>query len=177
MPFARSAVVRVEHAVGIEGSVLVETKPFDAQSLYFGVVRHGEKSRATQPPSDLLLAALTGRGTYVGTELTIDNPQGAKWWGEGDEKIYVDGEAFPSFFGTGTEDYFGYAWSATVPFQRAFHAQPRVDGPGFSGHVSNLRLHVLDAIPFTRSLRFDLELWHWDDTRVAWSSLAYYYSR
>ena len=32
------------------------------------------------------------------------------WWGEGDEKVFVDGEKFPSHFGTGTEDYYGYAW-------------------------------------------------------------------
>jgi hypothetical protein len=32
------------------------------------------------------------------------------WWGEGDEKIWVDGEAFPSIFGTGTEDYYAYSW-------------------------------------------------------------------
>ena len=30
------------------------------------------------------------------------------WWGEGDEKFFVDGEGFPSTFGTGSEDYFGY---------------------------------------------------------------------
>lgn len=32
------------------------------------------------------------------------------WWGEGDEKFFVDGEKFPSSFGTGSEDYIGYAW-------------------------------------------------------------------
>jgi hypothetical protein len=29
------------------------------------------------------------------------------WWGEGDEKFFVDGEQFPSTFGTGSEDYVG----------------------------------------------------------------------
>ena len=38
------------------------------------------------------------------------------WWGEGDEKIYVDGEDFPSHFGTGTEDYYGYAWCRPEEF-------------------------------------------------------------
>ncbi|GAI75310.1 unnamed protein product, partial [marine sediment metagenome] len=38
------------------------------------------------------------------------------WWGEGDEKFYVDGEKFPSTFGTGSEDFIGYAWSAEPPF-------------------------------------------------------------
>ena len=58
----------------------------------------------------------------------MENPPGAAWWGEGDEKIYVDGEAFPSLFGTGTEDYFGYAWSTTETFAHAYHAQTRAPG-------------------------------------------------
>ena len=33
----------------------------------------------------------------MGDTLCIVNPVKA-WWGEGDEKIYVDGEAFPSHF-------------------------------------------------------------------------------
>jgi len=32
------------------------------------------------------------------------------WWGEGDEKFFVDGEKMPSTFGTGSEDYFAHAW-------------------------------------------------------------------
>ena len=51
------------------------------------------------------------------------------WWGEGDEKFYVDGERFPSTFGTGSEDYVGYAWSAEAPFpmfESPFASQPHV---------------------------------------------------
>ena len=41
------------------------------------------------------------------------------WWGEGDEKFFVDGEKFPSTFGTGSEDYFGYAWCHPGPVPAA----------------------------------------------------------
>ena len=51
-----------------------------------------------------------GSGRFVGVNLQIWNPRGG-WWGEGDEKFFVDGENFPSFYGTGSEDYFGYAGS------------------------------------------------------------------
>ncbi len=88
------------------------------------------------------------------------NPVSA-WWGEGDEKIYVDGEPFPSWFGTGSEDYYGYAWSDPKPFQHAYHNQTRCDGPGNRGRTSVNRFHILDAIPFTKSFRFDMEFWHW----------------
>ena len=57
------------------------------------------------------------------------------WWGEGDEKFYVDGEKFPSTFGTGTEDWVGYAWSAEPAFplfDSGFASQPftPIDGNG-----------------------------------------------
>ena len=65
---------------------------------------------------------------YVGDCLTLFNTVYA-WRGEGDEKIYVDGESFPSHFGTGTEDYYGYAWCRPERFTgHPFIAQP--DGSG-----------------------------------------------
>ena len=39
------------------------------------------------------------------------------------------------------------------------------------------RFHILDPIPFTRSLRFDLEIWHWTETTVAVDATVYWYAR
>ena len=122
------------------------------------------------------MISIEGEGVYAGDVFYFENPHD-KWWGEGDEKIYVDGETFPSFFGTGTEDYYGYAWSTGEVFFRALHAQTRAGGPGFSGVFSVNRFRTLDAIPFEKSLRFDMELWHWGSARVMWHSLIYYYAR
>jgi hypothetical protein len=100
------------------------------------------------------------------------------WWGEGDEKIYVDGESFPSWFGTGSEDYYGYAWSDPKPFQHAYHNQTRCDGPGNQGHTSVNRFHILDAIPFTKTFRFDMEFWHWTpNIEVPHAATSYWYAR
>jgi hypothetical protein len=131
----------------------------------------------TRPFKDMRWVEVTGRGRYVGTALAITNPW-TDWWGEGDEKIYVDGENFPSHFGTGTEDYFGYAWGSPQLYTHAYHAQPRCDGPGTFGHNSEVRWHIFDDIPFTKSIIFDLELWHWKVGRVpAYTRTAYYYAR
>ena len=84
------------------------------------------------PFLDWTFVDIRGRGVFVGDAWTVLNPtQG--WWGEGDEKIYVDGETFPSTFGTGTEDYYGYAWGSSKLFSHAYHNQTRCDGPGNSG--------------------------------------------
>ena len=104
--------------------------------------------------------------------MTIMNPQ-PSWWGEGDAKIWVDGEDFPSLFGTGTEDYYAYSWGgvSTDFYEHPFHAQPACfvynkvnrkqkkgerDTRGFS---SESRSRALDGMPFGRSLQLDMEVW------------------
>jgi hypothetical protein len=99
------------------------------------------------------------------------------WWGEGDEKIYVDGESFPSHIGTGTEDYYGYAWCKPEFFESAFHAQPSGDGNLVPGFTVNSRYRALDAIPFTKSIQFDMELWHWAKTTMDYAPTTIWYAR
>lgn len=130
----------------------------------------------TRPFRDLSVLDATGQGVFVGFSAAFSNPI-PDWWGEGDERIFLDGEPFPSLFGTGTEDYFGYAWASPEPFARPFHGQPRCDGPANKGHTTLYRWHVLDRLPFQNRLRFDIELWHWGVTDVAYSRTAYWYSK
>ncbi|MBN1577551.1 MAG: DUF2961 domain-containing protein [Chitinispirillaceae bacterium] len=107
------------------------------------------------PPRDHPMLHITGKGVHVGTLLQIWNRENA-WWGEGDDKIRIDDLPAPGIMGTGTEDYFGYAWAATTPFSHAFHAQPFADGR--AGFVANLRFHISDPQPFTASYDFDIEI-------------------
>jgi hypothetical protein len=95
-----------------------------------------------------------GRGKFVGTMLHVWNPHG-NWWGEGDEKFFVDGEKFPSYFGTGSEDYFGYAWSQPGRWFRAFHAQ--ILNENNNGHVDDQRWMIAEAVPFHTSFEGDIE--------------------
>jgi hypothetical protein len=178
MPFRESAMVIVTESAGIQGELWAEPREWTEQSLYFHAKWRPESQTSTRPYRDLGLLDVEGTGVYVGAMFNLTNPSGAKWWGEGDEKMRVDGEAFPSIFGTGTEDYFGYAWSTPEYFTHAFHSQTRAGtGRRFDGAFSMNRYHTLDAVPFSRNFTFDLELWHWDDTSVKWSSMAYYYAR
>jgi len=94
------------------------------------------------------------------------------WWGEGDEKFFVDGEKMPFTFGTGSEDYFGYAWGEAASFDAALHAQPRngmadeigktanKEGPGNIGHITCARWHIPDNIPFANSFEAVIEKYH-----------------
>ncbi len=125
--------------------------------------------------SDWNFITVKGKGVYAGDTLAVFNRANA-WWGEGDEKVFVDGEQFPSHFGTGTEDYFGYAWCCSEYFTSPFHAQPEGFGNSKVGHSTNTRVRLLDIIPFTESIKFDMELWHWQATDIDYASTTYWYA-
>ncbi len=181
MPFQRSARLGFRN-LGDQEVVL--TLDVDAaryqwtdRSMYFHARWRTESDMPTRPMRDWNYLIAQGQGVFAGVAFTIANPV-RQWWGEGDEKIYVDGETFPSHFGTGTEDYYGYAWCCNRPFTHAYHSQPRCDGPDNYGHTAVNRWHILDRIPFEKDFRFDMELWHWRaDVRVTSAVAAYWYAR
>lgn len=179
MPFARKAEFRIVNTgaatVPVQMRISSIRKPFDENTYYLHAQWTGEHAR-TRPMRDMNFVTVQGEGVFVGDNLTVSNPVPG-WWGEGDEKVYVDGESFPSTFGTGTEDYFGYAWSSNQPFMRPYHAQPRCDGPGNMGHSSVMRWQLFDRMPFRSSFRFDLEMWHWADVVATYVHTAYWYAR
>lgn len=159
------------------GSFLIsaEVAKSAAGSLRLHAAWHGARDVNTRPMQDWNVLQAEGPGWFLGCTLSILNPVRA-WWGEGDEKVYVDGETFPSTFGTGTEDYFGYAWCSPQLFSHPLHRQTHCDGPGNFGYTTVSRFHTADAIAFQKSLRFDLELWHWKECSVDFATTAYWYA-
>lgn len=178
MPFRNAYAIELvttgSQPVKVEALAEVTDREWTDNSMHFHATFHATYDLPTIPRSDMTLLQAQGKGMYVGTSMAIANPVRA-WWGEGDEKVYVDGESFPSWFGTGTEDYFGYAWCDTALFEHAYHSQSRCDGPDNYGHTSVNRFHVIDAIPFKEEIRFDMEMWHWVNTKVDVATVAYWY--
>lgn len=158
-----------------EGSVSASKWKWGTNSMYFGASWR-QYTHETDKPRDLNYTQLEGAGVFVGDGVTLFdcNPG---WWGEGDEKIYVDNEPFPSHFGTGTEDYYGYAWCRHPEFSHPFILQPAGFANRFVGNTVNMRYRALDAIPFTEALRFDMELLHWTKTVVNFSPVSYWYMK
>jgi hypothetical protein len=189
MPFLSTARVGLRAASGAGVSlpitVAVEALPFTERSLLFhatwtpptSIQVSDAEGQAT--PSDLRLVSITGRGVYAGTVLNVADPH-ASWWGEGDEKIFVDGEAHPSHFGTGTEDYFGWAWCSTERFMTELVGQTRANASNNGGYISAYRWLALDAIPFESQLVFDMEVLHWstppEAVEVIYDGLTYFYA-
>ena len=180
MPYRERAFLRVEslapEPLEVKGFVTLVPWEWTPNSLYLHAAWRGAAAVPTRPMRDWHRVVVEGRGVLVGDMLAVGNPV-KDWWGEGDEKIYVDGERFPSHFGTGTEDYYGYGWGSPLPFQAPFHNQTRCDGPGNFGYTSLNRFRALDAIPFFARLELDLEVWHWtDDIDVSLAATTWFYA-
>ncbi|MBI9017500.1 MAG: DUF2961 domain-containing protein [Phycisphaerae bacterium] len=129
------------------------------RSMYFHATWFELRNQRTNIRRDVNYVTVQGKGVYVGDSLTIFNTH-PDWWGEGDEKIYVDGEKFPSHFGTGTEDYYGYAYCRPQTFSKPFHSLPQGLGNKAVGCSTNNRYRTLDAIPFQKSISVNMEMWH-----------------
>lgn len=179
MPFSESAVIQVanhtDQDVAISGEIVTGPYQWTDNAMHFHAKWRSEHPIPTKPRQDWTYLQVEGKGVFVGDMLHVVNPV-IDWWGEGDEKIYVDGETFPSHFGTGTEDYYGYAWCWPAVFTHAYHNQPRCDGPGNYGHTCVSRFHILDRIPFQQSFKFDMEVWHWAECEVGMSATSYWYA-
>jgi hypothetical protein len=170
MPFRDSVSIRIknfgEEEIRIQGNIhsaYYEWK--EGSSMHFRArwrINH-DLVASNESPFDVPYLLANGRGVVVGAAALVMNPtsvptSNGNWWGEGDEKIFVDRDAFPSFFGTGSEDYYNYAWSSPELFSHGYCGQTRNDGPGNRGHVTNFRWHILDPVPFSQRIGFYMEL-------------------
>ncbi len=189
MPFERSCKIELvnlgDQDVEAKGVVYAAPSDWSERSMHFRArwrVNH-DLIGSNQDVQDLPFLLAHGKGLYVGTSAYLLNPAEVptpygNWWGEGDEKVFVDGEATPSIFGTGSEDYFNYSWSAPDIFLYPYCGQPRNDGPGNRGFVTNYRWHILDPIPFREDIRFYMELFSHERTSgMSYARIGYHYAR
>jgi hypothetical protein len=178
MPYKQSATIRLTNlgSQDVQATVgaLAGGYQWDDRTMVFHANWRHEFPLDAAKKIDWNYLEASGKGVYMGDTLAIVNPVTA-WWGEGDEKVYVDGEKFPSHIGTGTEDYYGYAWCTPEFFSDPFHAQPWAEGPGNKGHATNTRERLLDGIPFTKSLKFDMEVWHWAPVKMSYAVTTFWY--
>jgi len=130
---------------------------------------------------------IQGTGHYVGTVMSVVQTA-LGWFGEGDDLFYVDGEKKTRIDGTGTEDYFNDAWGLRVS-DGAWTGIPVAEGEGVGARLTGYRWHVPDPVPFTKSLRVEIEHYGWtynadgsvrsgfEERPDFFSSVAFWYQR
>ena len=185
LPYQKTGEIRLanlgKQPATVELRAEVASWQWDTRSMHFHANWRPDDVVPGTPFQDWNFIDVHGQGVYVGDAWTVLNIQGG-WWGEGDEKIYVDeawDKGFPTHFGTGSEDYYGWA-GGEVPtrndeFSTPFLANVRVGGigGGTTGYNICTRTRSLDAIPFTHRLVFDMESSFGTGIRNPWNLLGY----
>ena len=107
---------------------------------------------------DFLILDAEGRGHYVGTVLSVAL-RTPGWFGEGDDRFYIDGADEPQLRGTGTEDYFCDAWGFRVLNRPFYGITLNGSGQGreFGDLITAYRWHVNDPVHFAKSLKVTIE--------------------
>ena len=180
MPFAEQAEVMIQNDSKVEREIHLEVVhiPLKSDTSKLGRFHakwHRDAFLPEEPERraiDWTMLKTQGRGRFCGVMLHVWNPRGG-WWGEGDEKFFVDGEKFPSTIGTGSEDYFGYAWCNPTLFENCYHNQ--TISMNNRGHISVNRWHITDNVPFQTSFEAAIEKYYPNKKPTLYASTVYWY--
>jgi hypothetical protein len=163
MPFAKSCKIMVTNEGRRRVSMLYyhvdwqQVPSLPAHTRYF----HARYRQALPAPADgsnYEFLSVRGCGQYVGTVMSVVQAE-AGWFGEGDDYFWVDGQR-PAIEGTGTEDYFNDAWGLHVN-DGPYYGVTVAEGTGLGARMTAYRWHLLDPIPFNRSLKLEMEHKGW----------------
>ena len=123
------------------------------------------RENPTEMRRDFTIAdGFDGPGRFVGCNVGVrvfHEPAWFAWYGEGEVKMFIDGETTPTWCGTGLEDYVGTAYGMGA-HQTPYQGAPLVLRDPEAGRpnpdlVSFYRWHLPDPIVFERSLRVTIQ--------------------
>ncbi len=160
MPFRKAARIVIVNE-GVEAAKLFYDvdfllQPVKPAAMYFHA--YWTRQQSGKLGDDfVILPKLSGKGRFLGMSvgLITDPAYGTSWWGEGEVKMYLDGDGpYPTINGTGAEDYIGSAWGLGA-FTHQFQGAPvAIDS---TGQFCFYRWHIPDAIYFNKDIRVTIQ--------------------
>ena len=123
----------------------------------------------------VLLPQRKNKGRFMGAVIGVRNLTPGQWWGEGEIKIYMDGDTdLPTICGTGSEDYvcLSYGMQQT-PY--LYNGCSLVE----NNFVSMYRWHLPDPILWRKECRITIQQIAWKkglaETQDDWSCATFWY--
>jgi len=123
----------------------------------------------------VLLPQRKNKGRYIGALIGIRNMHPGQWWGEGEIKIYMDGDKeWPTICGTGSEDYvcLSYGMQQTPYLYNGCNLNQK-------DFVSMYRWHLPDPIYWRQECRITIQQIAWKqglaETQDDWSTATFWY--
>ena len=179
MPFARRAKITLTNE-GKENVPLYyqidytigDKHPRDVGRLH---VLFRRENPTTTKQDFVLLPKRANKGRYIGALIGVRNLHPGQWWGEGEIKIYMDGDTeFPTICGTGSEDYvcLSYGMQQTPYFYNGCSLVQ-------NNFVSMYRWHLPDPICWRQECRITIQQIAWQkglaETQDDWSTATFWY--
>ena len=160
MPFAKKAKLTVCNETGEDAGMFfyqVDYTVGDAidEECPFFHAQFRRDLNTTLKEDYVILDGVKGKGRYLGVSLGLVDRFAGKgvWWGEGEVKMYIDGDSkYPTICGTGAEDYIGSGWGLGE-----FHAQEMGAPLIKDQYVSCYRFHVRDPIYFNEDIKVTIQ--------------------
>ncbi|MEO6851550.1 MAG: glycoside hydrolase family 172 protein, partial [Mucilaginibacter sp.] len=162
MPFKKGARIVITNesktklgALFFDVDYILTDKP-EPDMLYFHACWN--RSIHSVPGKDFeLLPSISGRGRFLGVNVgvNVDAAYDHTWWGEGEVKMYIDGDTdHPTINGTGTEDYIGTGWGEDT-FTHLYQGCSIADTA--KKQYAFYRFHIPDAIYFDENFKATLQ--------------------
>jgi hypothetical protein len=179
MPFWKNARMELDnrsHTLLNAVSLKTLTAPNGYSKSETGYLKafHNKTTKNANDATDYRIAAISGRGKYVGTIMEADqNDETVFCWLEGDDRVYIDDSKTPFYYGTGTEDYF----NSTFYFYLDEYSQPQngMVNSDVHFHKSMYHFHLTDPVNFQKNIRFQIEHGDYNNKLGNYESLAYAY--
>jgi hypothetical protein len=183
MPFVKSAKImltnetpeRIDIYYQIDYTVS-DKHPADVGRLH---VLFRRENPTTLKQDFVLLPRRVGKGRFLGAVLGVRNLHPDRWWGEGEIKIYLDGDTdYPTICGTGSEDWVCQSYG--VHEKAWYYSGCSLNREGF---VSMYRWHMADPIIWRDECRVTIQQIAWSDevegglveTSDDWSCATFWY--
>lgn len=163
MPFQQKMAIRITNGTGVDLAMFFYEVNYtigDCHSqdtpYFHACYRRENPTRLVQDFEILPLVA--GRGRFLGCCIGVNantSDYGNTWWGEGEVKIYMDGDAdYPTLCGTGTEDYIGTGWGQGFYSHRY---QGNIIADSENMQYGFYRLHGPDPVYFQENIRVTIQ--------------------
>lgn len=170
MPFAKGLRMEVTNGATRPANLYYQVdytlEPQMATDTGYLHVAFRRENPTTLARDFVITEGLEGPGRFLGCNVGVRVIDPCDWYGEGEVKIYRDGDAdLPTICGTGLEDYVGSAWGlgahsalyAGAPLVLGPPTRPEGQKASAVDWVGFYRWHLPDPVMFEHDLRVTIQ--------------------
>ncbi len=192
MPFARHCRITMENRGGADQNlyyIITGCKKELPDHIGYFHASYRQAHPNIKGKTYTVIDGIRGEGRFLGVTLASGINGHNTCWVEGEARMYIDDDKYPSIHYTGTEDYFcsSYAFGKDIhnnryqTFSGHYAGMFAITGNSDEGYNTQqrfllYRFHVVDPICFNEGFRMTLDNLGWTGPRYDdYTSVAYWY--